>query len=85
MLFLKGRTMKTKKNLSHSHEISGAGTVSAYDGWRDTVTITLRDDHEDGQDEVSIELPNNVFDKLVERVNCIVEERQQKVEESEVE
>ena len=85
MLFLKGKQMKTRKNLSHNHEISGAGTVSAYDGWRETVTITLRDDHEGGQDEVTIELPNNVFDKLVERVNYIVEERQQKVEESEVE
>ena len=85
MLFLKGKQMKTKKNLSHSHEISGAGTVSAYDGWRENVSITLRDEHEDGQDEVTIELPNNVFDQLVAKVNRIVEERQEKLEESEVE
>ena len=77
--------MKTKKNLSHSHEISGAGTVSAYDGWRDTVTVTLRDEHEDGKNEVSLEMPNNVFDSLVKKVNDIAEERQQKLEESEVE
>ena len=49
------------------------------------MTITLRDDREDGMDEVQIELPNNVFDKLVERVNYVVEERQKKLEESEVE
>ena len=90
ILFLKGRaTMKTKKNLSHNHEISGAGTVSAYDGWRENVTITLRDENEDGQDEVSVEMPNNVFDKLVEKVNAIVEERaeviRKELEESEVE
>ena len=77
--------MKTRKNLSHSHELTGAATVSAYAGWRDTVTVTLRDEHEDGQDEVSFEMPNNVFDSLVEKVNDIVEERQQKLEESEVE
>ena len=77
--------MKTKANVSHTHEVSGAATVTAYDGWRDTVTITLRDDREDGMDEVQIELPNNVFDKLVERVNYVVEERQKKLEESEVE
>lgn len=77
--------MKTKANVSHNHEVSGAATVTAYDGWRDTVTITLRDDREDGMDEVQIELPNNVFDKLVERVNYVVEERQKKLEESEVE
>ena len=77
--------MKTKKNLSHSHEVTGAATVSAYDGWRENVSITLRDDHEDGQEEVSIEMPNNVFDQLVAKLNSIVEERQQKLEESEVE
>jgi len=77
--------MKTKKNLSHNHELSAAGTVSAYDGWRESVSITLRDGHEDGQDEVTIELPNNVFDQLVEKLNRIVEERQEKLEESEVE
>lgn len=86
MLFLKGRTMKTKKNLSHSHELTAAGTVTAYDGWRESVTITLRDEHKDGTDEISIELPNNVFAKLVERVNGIVEERRvSELEESEVE
>ncbi len=86
MLFLKGRTMKTRKNLSHSHELTGAATVTAYDGWRETVTLTLRDEGKDGQDEVSIELPNNVFDKLVGQVNGIVEEREaSKMEESEVE
>ena len=86
MLFLKGRTMKTKKNLSHSHELTAAGTVTAYDGWRESVTITLRDEHKDGTDEISIELPINVFAKLVERVNGIVEERRvSELEESEVE
>ena len=86
MLFLKGRTMKTKKNLSHSHELTAAGTVTAYDGWRESVTITLRDEHKDGTDEISIELPNNVFAKLVERVNGIVEERQvSELEDAEVE
>ncbi len=85
MLFLKGKQMKTKRNLSHSHEVTGAATASAYDGWRETVTLTLRDEHEDGQDEVSIEMPNNVFDQLVAKLNGIVEERQEKLEESEVE
>ena len=75
MLFLKGRTMKTRKNLSHSHELTEAATVSAYDGWRETVSITLRDESKEGQDEISIELPNNVFDKLVGKLNEIVEER----------
>ena len=77
--------MKTKKNLSHSHQLSAAGTVTAYDGWRETVTITLRDEHEDGTDEVSIELPDNVFAKLVEKVNAIHEEREPTKEEVEVE
>ena len=85
MLFLKGRTMKTKKNLSHNHNISGAATVSVYDGWRETVTITIRDEHEDGSDEVSIELPPNVFESLAIKLNKVVEERQEKLEESEVE
>ena len=86
MLFLKGRTMKTRKNLSHSHELTAAATVTAYDGWRDSVTITMRDDSKEGQDEISIEVPNNVFDKLVEKVNQIVQEREEsKMEESEVE
>ena len=86
MLFLKGRTMKTRKNLSHSHELTAAATVTAYDGWRDSVTITMRDDSKEGQDEISIEVPNNVFDKLVEKVNQIVREREEsKMEESEVE
>ena len=86
MLFLKGRTMKTRKNLSHSHELTAAATVTAYDGWRDSVTITMRDDSKEGQDEISIEVPNNVFDKLVEKVNKIVQEREEsKMEESEVE
>ena len=83
MLFLKGRTMKTKKNLSHSHEISGAASVSVYDGWRETVTITIRDEHEDGQDEVSIELPTNVFESLASKLNKVAEERYEKLEESE--
>lgn len=86
MLFLKGRTMKTRKNLSHSHELTAAATVTAYDGWRDSVTITMRDDSKEGQDEISIEVPNNVFDKLVEKVNQIVQEREEsKMEESELE
>jgi hypothetical protein len=86
MLFLKGRTMKTRKNLTHNHEVSAAGTVTAYDGWRECVSITIRDEGKEGQDEISIELPNNVFDKLVEKVNLIVEEREaSKMEESEVE
>jgi hypothetical protein len=85
MLFLKGRTMKTKKNLSHNHELSAAGTVTAYDGWRETVTITLRDEHEDGTDEVTIELPDNVFAKLVEKVNAIHEEREAAKAKEEVE
>ena len=78
--------MKTRKNLSHSHELTAAATVTAYDGWRDSVTITMRDDSKEGQDEISIEVPNNVFDKLVEKVNQIVQEREEsKMEESEVE
>ena len=85
MLFLKGRTMKTKKNLSHNHELSAAGTVTAYDGWRETVTITLRDDSKDGYEEVIIDLPDNLFNSLVEKVNAIHEERQTAKEEVEVE
>ena len=77
--------MKTKKNLSHSHVLTGAATVSAYDGWRQTVSITIRDEHEDGIDEVSLEMPENVFDSLVDKVNAIVEEKLAKLEESEVE
>ena len=83
-LFLKGRTMKTRKNLSHSHTLTGAATVSAYDGWRETVSITIRDEHKDGTDEVSLELPNNVFESLVSKLNNVVKERQ-KTEEAEVE
>ena len=83
--FLKGRTMKTRKNLSHSHDLTGAATVSVYDGWRETVTITIRDEHEEGTDEVTLEVPDNVFDNLVQRVNKIVQERLEKLEESEVE
>jgi hypothetical protein len=89
MLFLKGRTMKTRKNLSHSHEISEAGTVSAYDGWRENVSITIRDESDNGTDEVSIDLPNSVFEKLAKSVNKIVDERAaaivSELEESEVE
>jgi hypothetical protein len=85
MLFLKGRTMKTKKNLSHNHDISGAATVSVYDGWRETVTVTIRDESDEGSDEVSIELPTNVFESLASKLNKVVEERQEKLEESEVE
>ena len=87
MLFLKGRTMKTQKNLTHSHEVSAAGTVTAYDGWRECVNLTIRDENKDGgQDEITLELPNNVFDKLVEKLNVMVQEREAaKVEESEVE
>ena len=77
--------MKTKKNLSHNHDISGAATVSVYDGWRETVTITIRDEHDEGSDEVSIELPTNVFESLASKLNKVVEERQEKLEESEVE
>ena len=77
--------MKTKKNLSHNHDISGAATVSVYDGWRETVTITIRDESDEGSDEVSIELPTNVFDSLASKLNKVVEERQEKLEESEVE
>ena len=83
-LFLKGRTMKTRKNLSHNHTLTGAATVSSYDGWRDTVSITIRDEHKEGTDEVSLELPNNVFESLVSKLNNIVEERK-KTEEAEVE
>ena len=77
--------MKTRKNLSHSHDLTGAATVSVYDGWRETVTITIRDEHEEGTDEVTLEVPDNVFDNLVQRVNKIVQERLEKLEESEVE
>ena len=82
--------MKTKKNLTINHEVTAAGTVTAYDGWRECVNLTIRDDNKDGgQDEVCIELPNNVFDSLVEKLNEIVVERneaaQAKLEESEVE
>ena len=77
--------MKTKKNLSHHHDISGAATVSVYDGWRETVTITIRDESDEGSDEVSIELPPNVFESLAIKLNKVVEERQEKLEESEVE
>jgi hypothetical protein len=77
--------MKIRQNLSHSHDVSEAATVSAYDGWRDNVTLGIRDDRENGTDEVTLDLPNNVFEKLVETVNKIVQERQSKLEESEVE
>ena len=79
--------MKTQKNLTHSHEVSAAGTVTAYDGWRECVNLTIRDENKDGgQDEITLELPNNVFDKLVEKLNVMVQEREAaKVEESEVE
>ena len=76
--------MKTKKNLSHNHKVGADSHVSIYDGWRDMVTITIRDDSEVGSDEVSIELPNNVFETLVARVNGVVDERKAKLEESEV-
>ena len=77
--------MKTRKNLSHSHKIGADSHVSIYDGWRDKVTITIRDDSEVGSDEVSIELPSNTFETLVTHVNNIMEERQAKLEESKVE
>ena len=77
--------MKTKKNLSHNHKVVADSHVSIYDGWRDMVTITIRDDSEVGSDEVSIELPNNVFETLVARVNGVVDERKAKLEESDVE
>ena len=77
--------MKTKKNLSHNHKVGADSHVSIYDGWRDMVTITIRDDSEVGSDEVSIELPNNVFETLVARVNGVVDERKAKLEESDVE
>ena len=77
--------MKTKKNLSHNHKVGADSHVSIYDGWRDMVTITIRDDSEVGSDEVSIELPNNVFETLVARVSGVVEERKAKLEEPEVE
>ena len=77
--------MKTRKNLSHNHKVGADSHVSIYDGWRDMVTITIRDDSEVGSDEVSIELPNNVFETLVARVNGVVDERKAKLEESEVE
>ena len=79
--------MKTTKNLSHSHDISRAGTVTVYDGWRECVNLTIRDENKDGgQDELTLELPNNVFEKLVEKLNVIVQEREaSQVEESEVE
>jgi VCBS repeat-containing protein len=77
--------MKIRQNLSHSHDVSEAATVSAYDGWRDNVTVTIRDDRENGTDEVTLDLPNNVFEKLVETVNKIVQERQLKLEDSRLE
>ena len=77
--------MKTRKNLSHNHKVGADSHVSIYDGWRDMVTITIRDDSEVGSDEVSIELPNNVFETLVARVNGVVDERKAKLEESDVE
>ena len=77
--------MKTRKNLSHNHKVGADSHVSIYDGWRDMVTITIRDDSEVGSDEVSIELPNNVFETLVARVNGVVDERKAKLEEPEVE
>ena len=77
--------MKTRKNLSHNHKVGADSHVSNYHGWRDMVTITIRDDSEVGSDEVSIELPNNVFETLVARVNGVVDERKAKLEESEVE
>ena len=77
--------MKTRKNLSHNHKVGADSHVSIYDGWRDMVTITIRDDSEVGSDEVSIELPNNVFETLVARVSGVVEERKAKLEEPEVE
>lgn len=77
--------METRKNLSHSHKVGADSHVSIYDGWRDQVTITIRDDSEVGSDEVSIELPNSTFESLVTRINGIVEERKAKLEESEVE
>ena len=64
--------MRTRKNLSHSHTLTAAATISVYDGWRETVSITIRDEHKDGTDEVSLELPENVFDSLVEKVNAVV-------------
>ncbi len=85
MLFLKGRTMKTKKNISHSHELSEASTVSAYDGCRENVTITIRDESDNGTDEISIDVPNNVFEKLAKAVNSILDQRQVKAEEEELE
>ena len=73
--------MKTRKNLSHNHELSEAATVSAYDGWRENVTITIRDESDHGTDEIILDAPNNVFEKLAKGVNRILEERQVKAEE----
>lgn len=77
--------MKIRQNLSHTHEVSGAATVSAYDGWRNNVTVTIRDDRENGTDEVTLDLPNNVFEKLVETVNEIDSARTSKLEDSRLE
>ena len=77
--------MKIRQNLSHTHEVSEAATVSAYDGWRDNVTVTIRDDRENGTDEVTLDLPNNVFEKLVETVNEIDSARTSKLEDSRLE
>jgi VCBS repeat-containing protein len=77
--------MKTRQSLSHSHTVTPAATVSAYDGWRDTVSITVRDEHDGGTDEVTLELPENVFEKLVDKVNAIVAEKLEKLEDLEVE
>ena len=77
--------MKIRQNLSHSHDVSEAATVSAYDGWRDNVTLAIRDDRENGTDEVTLDLPNNVFEKLVETVNEIDSARTSKLEDSRLE
>ena len=78
--------MKTRKSLSHSHTLTAAAGVSVYDGWRNTVTITLRDEHDSGADEVSFELPENVFAILVDKVKTVAEDKKAaKLEESEVE
>jgi VCBS repeat-containing protein len=77
--------MKTRQSLSHSHTVTPAATVSAYDGWRDTVSITVRDEHDGGTDEVTLELPENVFEKLVDKVNAIVAEKLEKLEDLKVE
>jgi len=77
--------MKTRQSLSHSHTVTPAATVSAYDGWRDTVSITVCDEHDGGTDEVTLELPENVFEKLVDKVNAIVAEKLEKLEDLKVE